>query len=262
MKTLSNRVDEVPAYQDMLGMEGRHALVLGAGQGIGRQTAHALAAVGANVTCVDSDGDRAKAVAAEVGGLPLTGDVTDRATMERIFAESTAEFGRLNSLVDIVGIADWAPLREIDDDNWDRGISRNLRHGFLAIQLGAAAMGPEGGAMAFVASISGMLSAPNHAIYGAAKAGLMNLVSTAAVELGPGIRINAVSPGSILTPRMAILHDDEVFWKQQGELVPAGRTGFPRDIASALLYFVSDLSTWVTGQTLVVDGGMARKFPY
>ena len=116
--------------------------------------------------------------------------------------------------------------------------------------------------MAFVASVSGISSAPRHAAYGVAKAGLMSLVRSAAIELGPlGIRVNAVAPGVVWTPRVSgyLGEDGRV---EQSANAPLGTVARPADIAAALLFLVSDLAAYITGQTLVVDGGVGVKFPY
>ncbi|MEV7388207.1 MULTISPECIES: SDR family oxidoreductase [unclassified Streptomyces] len=250
-----------PDYRGLIDLTGRHVLVLGGGLGIGRQTCLAAAGVGARVSVVDMDHVRAKAVAEEVGGLALTGDATDRAEVERFVGEAVARFGPVHGLADIIGMSDNGPLSEVTDELWDRGLDLNLRHVFLALQIGARAM-TEGGSMVFVGSVSGLRSAPNHAVYGAAKAGLANLVSTAALELGPDIRVNVVAPGQTATPRVAERHPEPDYYQKAAEQVPLGRVGRTSDIASAILFFLTDLSGWVTGQTLVVDGGAGRKFAY
>jgi NAD(P)-dependent dehydrogenase (short-subunit alcohol dehydrogenase family) len=119
-----------------------------------------------------------------------------------------------------------------------------------------------GGAMVFVASVSGIMSAPRHAAYGAAKAGLMSWVRSLAVELGPsGVRTNAVAPGMVWTPRISNLVPEELKRKNE-ENTPLKRVAIPADIAAAILFLASDLSSYVNGQTLVVDGGVGVKFPY
>ena len=116
--------------------------------------------------------------------------------------------------------------------------------------------------MAFVASVSGITSAPRHAAYGAAKAGLMSLVRTGAVELGPQrVRVNAVAPGVVWTPRISAFLGEEGRARNEAN-TPLGRVAQPADIAAAILFLVSDLSSYVSGQTLVVDGGVSAKFPY
>ena len=250
-----------PDYRGLLDLAGRHVLVLGGGQGIGRQTCLAAAAVGARVSVVDTDPVRAKAVAEEVDGLAVTGDATNRVDVERMVAEAVERFGPVHGLADIIGISDWGPISEITDELWHRGLDLNLRHAFLALQIGGRAM-TEGGSMVFVGSVSGLRSSPNHAVYGAAKAGLGNLVATAALELGPDIRVNVVAPGQTATPRVAERHPEADYYDRAGEQVPLGRVGTTSDIASAILFFLTDLSRWITGQTLVVDGGTGRKFAY
>lgn len=258
---MTSFIETTPDYPALLSLEGKHVLVLGGGLGIGRQTSIAAASVGANVSVVDNDPDRARAVAKEVNGLALTGDVTSRDDVEEFVAEAVDHFGPLHGLADIVGISDWGPLTEVTDEHWQRGVDLNLKHVFLAVQIASKAM-TTGGSMVFVGSISGLRSSPNHGVYGAAKAGLMNLVGTAALELGPAIRVNVVAPGQTATPRVAARHPEPDYYEKAAKQVPLDRVGEPRDIASAILFFLTDLSQWVTGQTLVVDGGAGRKYQY
>ncbi|MBB3665593.1 NAD(P)-dependent dehydrogenase (short-subunit alcohol dehydrogenase family) [Prauserella sediminis] len=260
---MAHSTEEPTDYADRLRLDGRHVLVLGGGLGIGHQTAAAASALGANVTVVDTDAERAKRVADEVGGLALVGDATRRADVERVVSESVDRFGPLHGLADIIGISTFASIEDSDDDVFDRGIALNLRHVYLAVQIGARAMTDGGGSIALVGSISGTRSAPKHAIYGAAKAAVSNLAASAAVELGPqSIRVNVVAPGQTYTPRIAERHPEAGYYDEASKLVPLGRVGMPDDIASALLFFLSPLSGWVTGQTLVVDGGTGSKYPY
>jgi NAD(P)-dependent dehydrogenase (short-subunit alcohol dehydrogenase family) len=250
-------------YARLTRLDGRHVIVLGGGLGIGHQTSLAAASVGAKVTVVDTDAERAKRVADEVGGLALVGDATKREDVERLVGESVDRFGPLHGLADIIGISDFATLDATDDAIFDRGVDLNLRHAFLAVQIGARAMTDGGGAMVFVGSISGIRSSPKHAVYGAAKAALSNLATSAAVELGPaGIRINVVAPGQTRTPRVELRHPEEDYYERAARPVPLRRVGEPSDIASAMLFFLSPMSAWVTGQTLVVDGGTSKNYPY
>ena len=253
----------VPDYPAKLRLDGKGFVVIGAGLGIGRQATHALASVGARTFCVDIEADRAHDVADEVGGFAWAGDATQRADAERMFTDAAATLGRIDGVVDIVGMARFAELDEIDDENWDWHFAICLRHAFLAVQLGGRAMrATGGGTMVFVASVSGITSAPRHLPYGAAKAGLMSLVRTAAVELGPaGIRVNAVAPGVVWTPRISVGLGEEGRARNNAN-TPLRRVAEPSDIASAILFLASDLSGFVTGQTLTVDGGVGAKFPY
>lgn len=254
----------VPDYSSLLRLDGKRFVVIGAGQGIGRQATHALAQQGARVLCVDVEQERAEDIAGEIdGGVGWAGDATDRQGATDMFGAAQRELGGLDGVVDIVGMAQYKALLDVDDENWQWHHDIILRHAYLAVTLGGRAMAESGGGvMAFVASVSGISSAPLHAAYGVFKAGLMSLVRTAAVELGPkGVRVNAVAPGMVWTPRISALVGDE--GRKNNELnTPLRRVALPEDIASALLFMVSDLSGFVNGQTLVVDGGVSAKFPY
>jgi NAD(P)-dependent dehydrogenase (short-subunit alcohol dehydrogenase family) len=252
----------VPDYPALLRLDGRGIVVAGAGQGIGRQTAHALAACGARVLCVDYDADAAEHVAAETGGMPAVADVRERADIERIIKQAGEEFGTVAGIVDIVGMSRYAPITKTTDEDYDWTFGMVLRHAWLLTQIGAAAMADAGGVMTFIASVSGITGAPLHAAYGAAKAGLMSLVRSAAVELGPsGVRVNAVAPGVVWTPRIGAMIGEEGR-SRNARNAPLNRVAEPSDIASAVLFLQSDLSSYVTGQVLVVDGGVSAKFPY
>ena len=253
----------VPSYLDLLRLEGRGFIVVGAGQGIGRQASHALAQAGAKLFLIDNQDALAKEIADEVGGTPWVADARDRGEVERAVAEAKSNLGRIHGLVDIVGMARWGELLDVSDEDWDWTFAMVLRHAFLFSQAAGKAMASDGGGvMTFVASVSGITSAPKHAPYGAAKAGLMSWVRTLAVELGPkGIRANAVAPGFVWTPRISKLIGEDAR-KAQEPNVPLHRVAVPADIASAILFLCSDLSSYVNGQTLIVDGGVEAKFGY
>ncbi|MBV9256275.1 MAG: SDR family oxidoreductase [Actinobacteria bacterium] len=254
---------EVPDYPGKLRLDGKNFVVIGAGQGIGRQATHALASVGAKTMCVDLDADLAAEIAKEVDGIAWSGDATKRADAERLFTDAEAELGRIDGVIDIIGMARYTPLLDIDDELWEWEHDIVLRHAFHAMQYSGRAMSKTGGgAMVFVASVSGRTSAPLHSAYGAFKAALIGLIQSAAVELGPkGIRVNGVAPGMVWTPRVSAYVDDE--GKKKNELnTPLRRVALPADIAAAILFLASDLAGYVSGQTLIVDGGVTAKFPY
>jgi NAD(P)-dependent dehydrogenase (short-subunit alcohol dehydrogenase family) len=202
-------------------------------------------------------------VAAEVGGVAHAADARDRASVEQAVVAASSSLGRIDGLVDIVGMAKYVQLLETTDEDFDWTFGMVLRHAFLFSQAAGRAMAESGGgSMVFVASVSGISSAPRHAAYGAAKAALMSWVRTLAVELGPQkIRANAVAPGMVWTPRISKFVGEKGK-KLNEENTPLGRVAVPTDIASAILFLCSDLASYVTGQTLIVDGGVGSKFPY
>ena len=255
---------EVPDYLSRLRLDGTGVVILGAGQGIGRQASHAFAQAGARCLCVDLDRDLAHEVATEVDGVALVGDATKRSETERLFAEAAAESGGFGAVVDIIGMARFKLLSDMDDVDlaWQYDIV--LGHAILALQVAGPLLAAQGGgAFSFVSSASGgPTGAANHAVYGAMKAGLISLVRSMAVEYGPsGVRVNSVAPGAVRTPRGGGMLG-EAGVQRNAEATPLGRMALPSDIAAALLFLTSDLASYVTGQTLLVDGGVACKFPY
>jgi NAD(P)-dependent dehydrogenase (short-subunit alcohol dehydrogenase family) len=254
---------EVPDYSTLLRLDGRGYVVLGAGQGIGRQTAHALASVGARVVCADVEADRAQRVAAETGGIAWTGDLTASTEIDRLAGDSEAALGRIDGFADIIGMARYGPLVDATDEDWEWTFDLVLRHAYRAARsFGSRMAASGGGTMAYVASASGIGGAAGHAAYGSAKAALISLVRSLAVELGgDGIRVNAVAPGVVWTPRVSELLGAE------GRAVhatnaPLGRVALPADVASVLLFLSAPLSAYVSGQIILADGGVGQKFPY
>src|SRR5436309_10213037 len=253
----------VPDYPDLLRLDGRAFVVVGAGQGIGRQATHALAQAGARVFCIDNQDALAKEVADEVGGVAWTADARDRGDVEASIEAAVRDLGRLDGLVDIVGMARYASILETTDEDYDWTFDMVLRHAYLYSQAcGRVMAAAGGGTMVFVASVSGLTSAPRHAAYGAAKAALMAWIRSLAVELGPqGVRANGVAPGLVWTPRISQYLGDEGR-ELNVRNTPLGRVAEPADIAAPILFLCSDLGSYVTGQTLIVDGGVTSKFPY
>jgi NAD(P)-dependent dehydrogenase (short-subunit alcohol dehydrogenase family) len=247
----------VPDYRTLYGHAGRVMVVLGGGNGIGRQTCHGLAQAGAKVVCVDRDEARAAAVAQEVRGVAHAGDVTKRSDVERIFADAR-QLGEIRGVVDIVGMPHLGPLANLDDRLWASQFDLVLTHAFLAVQVGGKAIADAGGgAMVFVASMSGLTQIPGQVAYGTAKAALIQLVAGMGLELGPArVRVNAVAPGFVRTPRLNAMLSEEQ-WGQIGSLIPLGAPASPAEIAAPILFLCSDMSSHVTGQTLLVDGGIA-----
>jgi NAD(P)-dependent dehydrogenase (short-subunit alcohol dehydrogenase family) len=251
----------VPDYASLLRLDGKGFVVVGAGRGMGRQSAHALAQQGAKVLCVDIDADRAEAVAAEVNGTPCVADMRVADDAERVVATALRELGGLRGVANVVGMARYGPLVDMSEDDWDWCHDIVVRHAFHTIKHAGRALSAEGGgSIVLVASISGISSAPYHGAYGAAKAGLISLIRTAAVELKASeVRVNAVAPGNTATPRISAALGRPAAELATGSL---GAHAATSDIASTILFLSCDLSRHITGQTLAVDGGDLVKYPH
>jgi len=245
----------------LLGLEGKKALIVGGGRGMGESSALMLAQAGCDVAVLDSELERAEQVAAEVRalgrrGVPVRADILGEASVQQAVADVEEALGGLDILVTIVGQALFKPLLDVTLDEWDHEQSRNLRYFFVTGRAVAASMIRRGvpGSLICIGSVDGLQGAPSHAAYGAAKAGLMHLVKSMAAEWGRNnIRANAVAPGSITTPRLPETPQSRAAMEQS--VVPIGRAGTTRDVAGAVLFLASRLSEYVTGHTLLVDGG-------
>jgi 3-oxoacyl-[acyl-carrier protein] reductase len=251
-------------------LDGMSTLVIGGGgDGIGRAISRAFAAAGASVAVADVDPDRARVAveeltAAGARAIPLAGDVRSRSDVDGFVARTTAEFGRLDTLVTVVGgqvaFVPAVRLHEMADDDWDLVYEMNLRYvaraASAAIRTFLAQGG--GGSIVSVGSVTGVMAAPMQAGYGAAKAGLASLAKTVAAEYaGDGIRMNVVACGAIAT---AVANSAQP--AEEVAEIPMRRLGVPDDAAAAVVYLASPLSAYVTGQSLVVDGGVTVRGPF
>lgn len=245
----------------ILGLEGKKALIVGGGRGMGEASALLLAQAGCDVAILDNVVERAEVVAASVRefdrqSVAIAADILDETAVGKAVSEAEAALGGLDVLVTIVGQALFKPLLDVTLEEWDYDQSRNLRYFFIVAKAVAASMRARGigGSMVCVGSVDGLVGAPHHGPYGAAKAGLMHLVKTMAAEWGrDGIRVNAVAPGSITTPRLPETPESRALMERS--VIPIGRAGTTRDIAGGVLFLASELSNYVTGHTLAIDGG-------
>ncbi|MFN3727660.1 MAG: SDR family NAD(P)-dependent oxidoreductase [Allosphingosinicella sp.] len=247
---------------DRFGLSGKAALVIGGGQGIGEATCLALADAGCRVAVLDVEPERAESVANRIrtdGGtaIPLSGNALDDDELTGLVQRADAELGGLDVLVTVVGSSGFSSLLETSFEQWDIEQKINLRYAFVAGKAFTALKVEAGtpGAITFVSSVSGIMAAYRHAAYGAAKAGLIHLVKTMATEWAPyGIRVNSVAPGPIITPRLP----DTQEWRERIEQspLPMQRRGQVQEIANPILFLSSDMASYVTGQTLPVDGGL------
>ncbi len=251
-----------------LGLANKVALVVGTGSGMGQATVTALAGAGANVACFDVD-EAASAAASKIveaaGGntLSMSGDAINPADVERAVAETKRELGSIDVVVSVVGHgAEGNRLLDTSDGVWNDTFDICLKPAVNSVRAAVPHMIEQGtgGAFAFIASIGGISGLPGQSPYSAAKAGLMSLVRTLALEYGmEKIRFNAVAPGIINTPAIERISTPE-HRAEQGKLVPLRRMGLPEDVGKAILFLVSDLASYVSGQTLSVDGGVTAKY--
>ncbi|MDF7774861.1 SDR family oxidoreductase [Sphingomonas sp. AOB5] len=245
-------------------LDGRAVVVLGAGGGgIGNATCRTLAAAGAKLFCVDLDPAQAESSAAECGGTAHAADVTDRAQMEALFARATELYGTsLYGIVDVVGRSRVAPLAAMDDDALTQQFDLVLRHALLAVQIGAPLLAKNGGGcMTLIGSAAGSRAIENISAYGIAKSAVHHLVRCAALEYGPaGVRVNGIAPSYVATPRVAGALPQQV-WDAVTAANPLRRIATPQDVANAVLLLSCDLAAYITGNIVMLDGGVTNVVP-
>lgn len=247
------------------GLSGRVALVTGASRGIGREIAVTLAREGADVAVVARSAEKLAEVAAEIEGLGrrchiITADVTDEAAPERIVSETTSALGGITILVNNAGGNSFmAPLQTMRLSGWRKTLNLNLDSIVALTQAALPALIASGnGSIVNVASVAGLRGSPLMSHYGAAKAALLSLTQSLAIELAAqGVRVNSLVPGWIETDLTDFLRTDES--TEQGLLgrVPMARWGRSEEIAQGALFLASDASSFMTGQSLVLDGGLS-----
>lgn len=237
---------------------GEVAVVTGGGSGIGRAACRRFAEHGAAVAVLDLDGTAAQAVAAETGGRAYPVDVTDFAGFAAAVEAVTADLGLPSILFNNAGGSTLGRLGDVEPADWQGIVTLNLTGVFHGIKLLAPAMAAAGrGSIVNTASISGVRPAAGEGSYAAAKAGVVALTQVAALEYAPAVRVNAVSPGAIHTqltdPLLTGVRGAREWWTQK---TPLARIGEPDDVADVVVFLCSALARFVTGQNLVVDGGM------
>jgi 3-oxoacyl-[acyl-carrier protein] reductase len=238
-------------------LEDRVALVIGAARGIGLAIAERFIEEGAKVILADSDEAAGAATAARLGCGFVRADIAVKADAERAVAAALERHGRLDILVQNAGIFPWTLIENIEPEEWDRVLAVNLKGTYLAARAALPAMKAQrSGRMIFTSSITGpRVSSPGHGHYSASKAGINGFIRAAAIEFARHrITVNGVEPGNILTEGVKAARTAE-FFQSMERMIPLGRLGAPRDVANAVLFLASDEAAYITGTTILVDGG-------
>lgn len=248
-------------------LDGKMALITGGGSGIGRATAILFASEGAKLSVVDLAEDNARAVAEEIGksggqAISLRADVSKAEDAEKMVAETVRHFGRLDILYNNAGIGVARRTHLMSEEEWDRTIDIDLKGVFLGCKYALPELMKHGGAILSTASVAGIEGIRQMAAYCAAKAGVIMLTKSLAMDYAEyGIRVNCVCPGTIVTPLSETAYDkmSEERGERARRMVAAmhllGRTGQPEEIANAALFLCSQDASFITGQAIVVDGG-------
>jgi 3-oxoacyl-[acyl-carrier protein] reductase len=245
-------------------LEGKVAVVTGASKGIGASIARHLAAEGAAVV-VDyvssrADAERVVAEITRAGGraIAVQADVARPADVTRLFAEAVKAFGRVDVLVNNAGVYEFRPLGDITEEHFHKLFDLNVLGLLLASREAVRHFGIEGGSIVNISSIASTLSPADASVYSGTKAAVDAVTRSLAKELGPrNIRVNAVNPGMVETEGVhAAGLDQSDFRKQVEAKTPLGRIGQPRDVAPTVVFLASEDSGWMTGESLVIAGGL------
>jgi 3-oxoacyl-[acyl-carrier protein] reductase len=238
-------------------LTGRVAVVTGGGEGIGRGIAHGLTAFGAKVAIWERNPDTCASAAEDIGALGIVADVRDSEQVDAALEQTSEKLGVVSVLVNNAGGVFSSPLLETTENGWDALYRSNLRHVLLCTQRVSQRLVAAGlpGSIINVTSIEGVRAAPGYAAYAAAKAGVINYTKTAALELAAeGIRVNALAPDLTLTEGILRVSPGGLP-DGASHMIPMARPGHVDEMAGAAVFLASDMSSYITGQTIHVDGG-------
>lgn len=248
----------------MFDFTGKVAAVTGAsGIGIGREIAERFWKAGACVAMCSRSQARIDMAAREIAGdetdriHAVAADMSDVDAIRAFIDGTVARFGRIDILINNAGVQFPKPSREVTEEDWQRTVDTNLRGYFFAAQQAAKHMKGRGGVIVNIGSVNAVTVVVGQAVYAATKAGISQMTKSLAREWGrDGIRVNCIGPGSVPTLINREMYSDPAVEKAMCDKIPMGRRGTTREIADAALYFASDYSSYITGQTLFVDGGL------
>jgi len=245
-------------------LTGKVAVVTGASKGIGagiaKQFASEDAAVVVNYASDKQGADRLVDEISKRGGkaLAIQGNVAKKTDVERLFAEADKTFGKIDIVVNNAGVYEFVPLEEVTEQQFHRMFDTNVLGMLLATQEALKHFNPDGGSIVNIGSLASVLTPPTGVVYNATKAAVDAITRTLAKELGPRkIRVNAINPGMVITEGVITggFHESD-FRTMLESQTPLGRVGQTDDIAPAAVFFASDDSKWITGETLVIAGGL------
>ncbi|MFQ6111161.1 MAG: SDR family NAD(P)-dependent oxidoreductase [Nitrospinota bacterium] len=248
---------------ELLSLEGRVALITGAGSGLGRAFSLALAGAGADCALLGrregpllETANGVKSMGRK--GIPLTADVRDSCVVEEALARALEAFGRIDILMNNAGVTIRKPVVEMEDEEWERVIDTNLTGYFrLARAVGRVMIRQRSGSIINIASVRARATAPGQSAYASTKGAIISFTKALALEMVPyGVRVNAIAPGYFETQMTAFIKKDyPQAYQRLLERIPSGRWGKPEELTGAAIFLASEASSYITGQTIYLDGG-------